>query len=210
MLADMPADLQPVPPPRPPSYGAVPGPGAPPRRTRPSGWWFAVGGVCVLAAIAAGIGLLVWTLGGLLDVEASVRADGEPHAVVLDGGGERMVWGRSADGTDCTIVDTATGEEVDYSPVSGTLTKEDRSGSWTGVVTFDPGSGSLQVTCVDTGGEVVQLGPASDAGTFVGKVLATVLVPLVLGGLGLVVLVVTGILFATGAPRAPRAPRAAR
>jgi hypothetical protein len=173
---------------------------APPRRRRPSGWWFVVGGASLVAAVAVGIVLVVWTLSGVFDIEDTVAADGLPHRISLSGTEERMLWGRPQASTDCAVVDTATGTDVARSPVAGSLDKHDGSGSWTGVSNFRPGSGDLEITCQAAGGPV-QVGPATTVGSFVGKVLATVLAPLALGGFGFVTLLVTGILFATGEPR---------
>ncbi|MDP2772840.1 MAG: hypothetical protein Q8O61_04710, partial [Nocardioides sp.] len=92
-----------------------------------------------------------------------------------------------------------TGDDVPTRSVSGDFERSDDDGSWTGAFTFDPGSGSVDVTC--TGGGTVVIGPAPAIGSFVVGLLATILVPLLLGGGGVVVLIVTGVLFATGRPR---------
>jgi hypothetical protein len=68
---------------------------------------------------------------------------------------------------------------------------------------FDPGSGELRIICAEAGAPA-QIGPAPHMGTFVGGILGTILVPLGLGLLGLVVLIVTGVRFANGAPRKPQ------
>ncbi|MEV7428650.1 hypothetical protein AB0N29_03460 [Nocardioides sp. NPDC092400] len=188
-------------PPTPPPYAA--GPGAPdPRRPRPSGWWFAMGGALLVAAVASGIGLLVWTLSGFLDTDATVSGDGRPHLVTVDDDRDRVLWLRTDDPTACRVVDATTGQEVRLGPVGGTFEKSDGSGEWTADSRFRPGSGELEVTCA-AGGAPVQVGHAPDVRGFVGGIVATVAVPLVLGLAGLVVLLVTAVRWGTGRPRGP-------
>ncbi|GAB3782832.1 hypothetical protein GCM10027601_14060 [Nocardioides ungokensis] len=165
-----------------------------------------VGGGLVLAGLAIGVGLFVWTLRGFLDTEATVPADGRPHAVSVGTDGDRMLWGHDGvpNRADCLVRDRATGRNVVPSPVGGSFSRSDSSGTWVGLLRFDAGSGRLEVTCTRSAGEEFQIGAAPDFAAFVGGILATVLVPLVLGGIGLVVLIVTGVLFATGGPRKPQ------
>lgn len=103
--------------------------------------------------------------------------------------------------TNCTIVDTADGQVVVQSPVFGATSRSGSDGSWIGSTTFDPGSGDLEVTCGTGGGARVQIGPEVSVGGLIGGILLTVLAALVLGGAGLVVLIVTGVLFVTRPPR---------
>jgi hypothetical protein len=182
----------------PPGYGLPPGP----KKRRPSAWWFALGGGLLVAAIAVGVGLVVWALSDYFDVDATVEGDGQTHAVTLSGQEERMVWQHPAEPVECQIVDAATGTGVETRPVTETYTRSGGSGEWEGIRLFDPGSGDLEVTCSEQGGPI-QIGVAPDLGRIGGGVLAGVLGSVVLGGLGLIVLVVTGILFATRGPRRP-------
>ncbi|WP_244932258.1 hypothetical protein [Nocardioides sp. W7] len=184
---------------------AAPTPSTPPStpaRARPSGWWFALGGGLLVAAVASGIALFVWTLSGFLDTDVTVLADGEAQQVQVPTDGDRMAWTWESrfdlDDPPCTIVDTATGAEVALRSPGGEFRRRDGGGDWTGVARFDPGSGSLVVTCASAAGGL-QLGPAPSLGSFGLSLVATIVVPLVLGGLGLVVLLVTGILWSTRA-----------
>ena len=188
--------------PPPPPYAAPLAP-QPPRRRRPSGWWFVVGGGLILAGIAIGVGLFVWTVKGFVKTDATVRADGRPHIVLLEPEEQKMLWVHEYDAARCSIVDRATGDEVAYSPVSGSLTRSTGGDEWVGDRRFDSGSGQLEVTCNRSGGPA-QIGPAPRVGAFVGGILAMILIPLALGGMGLVVLIVTGVRFATGEPRKPQ------
>jgi hypothetical protein len=184
-------------PPTPP-YGGV----APARRRRPSAWWFVVGGGLVLTAVVAGVGLFVWTLAGFLDSDATLDADGGTHAVRVDGDERRMLWTDDDFTQSCQLLDSRSDEVVDTDPVRGSFTRSEGGAHWTGQSTFDPGSGELEVTC--SGGGSVIIGPAPAKDSFVLGLLATIFVPLLLGGSGLVILIVTGILFATGRPRSHR------
>lgn len=199
--------------PPPPPYGTVPPPGfAPPpfppprpRRRRPSKWWFVVGTVLVVGAVAVGVSLFAWTLTNFITVDATVRADAQPHQITLEDDRERMLWGREALSPDCLIVDDQSGEEVVFSPISGSFTKSDSSGDWVGISRFDPGSVHLTVTCTAAGGDA-QIGRALQIGSFVGGIFATILIPLILGGLGILVLIITTVFFALGRPRDEPAP----
>jgi hypothetical protein len=82
----------------------------------------------------------------------------------------------------------------------GTISRDNGHGAAIAQSRFDPGSGRLELTC-SRGGGTVEIGPAKGFGHFVGGIFATILVPLGLGLLGALVLIITGVLFATGAPR---------
>ncbi|GAA1767222.1 hypothetical protein GCM10009795_012090 [Nocardioides hankookensis] len=190
----------------PPSYPVPSGypPGHPPipQKYRPSAWWFVLGGGLIVVAIAAGVGLFIWTLAAFFQTDATVPANGSAHQVTVDTGGERMLW-RHSDVFDpgCTVADAATGTEVELHPVTSQLTKDTGDGEWTAAYRFDPGSGRLDITCT-TGGEV-QIGPAPSIAGFVGGIIATIAVPTLLGLFGLATLIVTGIMWA-GRPARPK------
>lgn len=187
----------------------APFPPPPARQRRPSGWWFVAGGALVVSAIVAFAALFAWTLMGFLETDATLEADGQPHLVSVPTDQDRMLWAdQTVSRPECQIVDTRTDELLELRPVSGTFTRSNgSSGDWTGVSRFDPGSGRLEVTCQGVhAGAVVEIGPTPALGSFVVGLLATILVPLALGGSGVVVLIVTGVLFATGRSRSDRPP----
>ena len=70
--------------------------------------------------------------------------------------------------------------------------------------TFDPGSGNLDITCAGEPGTEIEIGPAPSLTGLVGGILAAVGIPLLLGGAGFLIVVITGILFATRPPRPRR------
>jgi hypothetical protein len=177
-----------------------------PSRRRPSAWWFLVGALLMLAGLAIGVLLIVQTVRTFTDVDATIQADGETHTLTVDADQDRLVWVHPRQSESCSIVDARSGEPVTLEDVDATYTKDVGSGSWEGAKRFDPGSGDLEVTCDATGGEI-QIGPAPEFGKFLGGLAAGILIPLVLGGGGFVLLIVIGILYATGRPRNVPAPQ---
>ncbi len=160
----------------------------------------------MLTGVAIGVLLIIQTVRALVDVDATVPADGAAHAVVVDGDQDRMIWMHPFSPEACVIVDTATGDPVELEDVGASYTKDVGSGSWEGVSRFDPGSGELEVACDDSGGEI-QIGASPAFGAFFGGLAAGILIPLVLGGGGFVLLIVISVLFATGRPRDVPAPQ---
>lgn len=193
-----------------PPSGYPPGYRPPPAKYRPSAAWFVVGIGLVLAAAAVAVGMFVWLLVGFLHTDATVSVDGQPHRVTVGTDGDRMLW-TSAAGQSCRVVDLATGQQVPMGRVSGSFTRSDSNGDFTGVQRFDPGSGRLEVTCTPfagprdvAGGDTVLIGPMPRIGSFVVGILVAILVPGLLGLAGFVVLMVTGILWSTRQPRPKR------
>ncbi len=175
-------------------------------RRRPSGWWFVVAGLLMVAGIAVGVLLIIQSVRAFVEVDATIQADGETHSITVDTDQDRMVWVHPSQTENCSIVDARTGEEVGLDDVSASYSKDVGSGSWEGASTFDPGSGELEITCAASGGEI-QIGPAPDIGGFVGGLVGGILLALLLGGAGFVMLIVVAILFATGRPRNVPAPQ---
>ncbi len=180
----------------PPPYGAPP-PG--PTGTRPSRWWFVVGAGLLLAAVLLAVLTVIRAVGAFVEVDATVQP-GESATVALDGA-QRLVWVDPARPAACSIVDPGTGREVATSTPGATYTKSFNGQDWEGVAVFTPTSPSVEITC--RAGGPLQVGPAPDVGGLRG-LLVGVGVPLVLGLAGLLVLVVTGILYATRPPRSRR------
>lgn len=187
----------------PPSYpvpsGYPPGQPARPVKYRPSWWWFVVGGGLIVLGVVVAVGLFIWALSGFLRSDATVAADGQAHTVTVGTGGERMLW-LDDDHQTCTITDVRSGETIPLERVSGSFERSDSHGDLEGLYKFSPGSGKLSVTCEQAGvGRVgtVLIGPMPEIGSFVVGILLAIFVPGLLGLAGLIILVVTGILFAT-------------
>ena len=169
---------------------ATPGP-FPAPKPRPSWWWFVVGAVLLLAAAASFVWFLFLAVDDFGDVEARVPADGAVHQVSVSPEEDKFLWVRENDAADCLVRDQARDVAVVLGPLSATYVR----GSWVADSRFSSGSGSLAVTCASSGGPA-EIGPAVDVPSFVTSLLLAILLPLALGFAGVVVLVVTGILWA--------------
>ena len=171
-------------------------------RPRPSGWWFVVGGGLMLVGLAIGVTAFVLLFRGIMTTDASLPVDGARHQVSVPTDGDRMIWAdTTAPRPECTVADRASGEEIDLEATDGDFERNDQ----TAIHSFAPGSGDLDITCEGARGSAVDIGPAPDITIFVGGILVAVLVPLLLGGAGFVIVVVTGVLFSTR-PSRPKKP----
>lgn len=177
----------------------APMPGPLPQKYRPSAGWFGLGIGLIVAAVVAAIALFAWTLSSFLDTQARLLADGQAHVVSVEEDSELMLWGDQAGGQSCTIIDSATGEEVDRRSTGGSFQRSDGNGDFEGLWRFGTGSGELQVTC--QGGGPLLLGATPAFGSFVLGILLTFVVPGVLGLAGVITLIVTGILWSVRDPR---------
>jgi hypothetical protein len=185
---------QPPGPPQPPPYA---GPPPAPRRPRPRKVWFFVGAGLMVLAFGLFVGTLILTFGTFLRADATFAAGETPVEVDLPAGTERALYANTGFSVDCTATD-GTGTEVEFRPVAGEFTFN----QWTAVSRFDTGDGHLTFDCVETSpGSQVRIGDLPSAGSFVAGLVVGILVPLVLGLIGLVILIVTSIRWASGAPR---------
>lgn len=173
----------------------------PPPRPRPSGWWFVVGVALLLAAGAVFGWFLFRAIDGFAEIEAHVPADGAVHEVDVGAEEDKFLWVQEHAAADCQVRDRGRGSEIEILPVSGTYSRADLSEAWVADGHFDSGSGRLSVTCSTSGGPA-EIGPAVDIGGFLTSLLLAIGVPLLLGGGGVVVLVVTGLLWAIRPARA--------
>ncbi|CAI9419054.1 hypothetical protein [Nocardioides sp. T2.26MG-1] len=194
----------------PPPYGPSPVPPRP-AKPRPSAWWFGLGIALILSAVAAGVGLFVWTLSAFLQTDVEVVRDGEAHAVEVSTDGDLMLWSYDFESRpSCSVVDRATGDEIELRRPGGEFRRDSgTAGDWVGTWRFDPGSGDLEVSCTATDSSplsTVEIGPAPRIGSFVVGILATIVVPLLLFLAGVAVLLVTGILWSVRPARTPAAP----
>ncbi len=158
--------------------------------------WFVVGGgLLVLAPIVFGAALFL-TLRPLAQEDAVLAADGSPHQVELPRGEERGLFAEDL-ATSCVVVD-GSGAAVDLRPTGGDFTWNE----WTAVGRFSTADGDLTFTCTGaSAASQVRIGELPSTGGLLGGIAATILLPLLLGLTGLVVLIVTAVLWATGAPR---------
>lgn len=182
-------------------------PGPPPKKYRPSAWWFALGFGLLAGAGLFAVGMIIWLLAGFLDTDAIVRADAEPHQVSVGTDGDRMLWLEQGDETSCTIIDLESGDAIKIRTVGGSYQRSDSNGDLEGLYKFSPGSGNLEVTCTGLGfhrgsdAPVVLIGPMPEIGSFVVGILAAVVVPGILGLAGVIALITTGLLYSSREPR---------
>lgn len=191
----------------PPPSGYPPGWQPPPKKYRPSAWWFSLGIGLLVAAGLIFVGMMVWLLAGFLDTDAVVRADGEPHQVSVGTDGDRMLWLEEGDETSCQVIDRGTGEPVEIRTVGGDYQRNDSHGDLSGLYRFSPGSGDLEVTCMGVSfhraddAAVVLIGPMPEIDNFVIGILLAIAVPGLLGLAGVIALITTGILYSSREPR---------
>ncbi len=162
----------------------------------------------IAAGVAIGVTLLVITIRGFLETDATIDVDGDAHSVTVPTDGDRILWfDRTVTEPTCEIVDETSGEPIALHQTDASYTREIGKFEQYGGFTFDPGSGDLRVTCSPTLSTVVEIGPSPDFGSFVGGLAIGIFLAFFFGGVGFLMLIVLGVLFATGRPRRdPAAP----
>jgi hypothetical protein len=154
----------------------------------------------MLVGLAIGATAFVLIFRGIVTTDASLPVDSDPHQVSVPTDGDRMIWADTGAHPECTVTDRASGEEIGLEATNGDFDRNDQ----TAIARFDPGSGDLEVTCEGDTGTAVDIGPSPGTAGLVGGILVAVLAPLLLGGLGFVVVVVTGVLWSSRPPRPKR------
>jgi hypothetical protein len=191
----------------PPPYGYPPAypAGYPqrPQKYRPSGWWFVLGTGLIIVAIGIAVGVFIWLLAAFLDFDATIDADGKPHHVTVGTDRDRMLWTDST-AQRCQLVDLSTNKRIPLHQVDGNFSTSDENGDFEGFLSFDPGSGNIEITCVQTDGSTpgtVLIGPLPRVDSLVVGVLIAIFVPAILGLTGLVIIILNGILWSTRQPK---------
>ncbi len=177
--------------PHPPVPYGVPGAGwQPPRKPRPSGWWWLGPVGLVLVSMALGAIFFGLLFVNLLRNDAEIPTDGQPHAITLPDTKPKAIWLGSDDAyAGCKIIDTTTGERITFTMVdiTGQTLKPDDYGQDI-ALKFTPPSREITATCKKTGDLVTSLrvGPAPVMGDFVRAIALGAVVPFVLGSIGVV------------------------
>ena len=159
-----------------------------------------VGGGLMLVGLAIGVTAFVLLFRGIMTTDASLPVDGARHRVSVPTDGDRMIWADTA----------SSGRSARSRPGArrgdrpGADQRRLRAQRPDGDPRFDPGSGDLEITCEGDTGTAVDIGPSPSTAGLVGGILVAVLAPLLLGGLGFVVVLVTGVLWSTRPPRPKR------
>jgi hypothetical protein len=172
------------------TYPGTPVPPLPGAKPRPSAAWFGVGvALIIVAAIFAGIGIgrLVHTV---THREAEFTGAGL-HRVKLTPHATRAVFVQTdARRFRCAAVD-GHGQRVRFDQPAGSATY----GTWRWAATFETGDGSLTFRCTSRAGGTVRIQGLPSIGMVFSTLVLGVLLPLLLGGLGFLVLLVTTILW---------------
>lgn len=188
-------------PPGVPPYGPPPQTRSAPEGKPPPSWlWFL--GPLVLLVLAGAIFsvMLLRTVDEVTQVDARVPVDGAPHRVTVPADGERMLFAdASAGAAPCRVTDSR-GREIAQRDVLGDLSMTRDGQDWSGLTRFDPGDGTIVVTCPRAPGAPateVLVTPAHDVSSVVIRVVVTIVVPMILGGIALLWALIIGILMLT-------------
>jgi hypothetical protein len=181
-----------------PYAGAPPGPNPYPQpagKKRPSGWWFAVGGVLLLlATVSAGIaaGMVVHFFASA-DMSIPMRG---AHRVHLPAHTERMTF--SDGSTESCVARTPDGSPIFFQPLGGASDTERHASDF---ARFDTGDGTVVFLCFGSTTDSLWITGVPHGGSVVRLIVLGAAVPLLVGGTGFVVLLVTSILWITRRPR---------
>ena len=161
-------------------------------KKRPSWVWFGVGGLLMLvAAVIAGVTFIRLGL-DISRTDAVFPASGV-HAVSVPAGTERGLFveeGRRL--PRCSVSDTS-GNPLQFRRPDSRFTYN----QWVAVRIFDTGNGSLQFDCGQGQPGQLRIARVPTEGDFARAGILGFFVPLVVGGIGFVVVLVTAILFFT-------------
>ena len=185
-------------PPYPPHYPQQPPYGAPtPRRKRPRVIWFFVAGGLLLLALVVFLTALFLVLRPLTQEDAVFTASESPYQVDLPADSERTLFTSNGFPVNCSATD-GSDRQIEFRRVGGEFTYNE----WTALYRFDTGDGNVTFDCTESPpGMEIRIGQTPSTGGFVGGLLVGIIVPMILGLAGVVMLIVVGVLFATGEPR---------
>jgi hypothetical protein len=166
--------------------------------------WFVVGGVLLALAPVVFVGALYTVLRPLTKEDAVFPADGTSHEVSVEANAERALFSEDGSPVSCSATD-GTGEQIEFRTVTGEFTIND----WQALGRFDTGDGNLTFTCEDGSDSDVRIAQLPSTATFVVGLLVGIIVPMILGLIGIVILIVVGVLWATRPPRSRNEPPSA-
>ena len=155
-----------------------------------------------MLAVAVLVGMLVWTVQDLTHVDARVPADGRPHTVRVATDGDRMLLADASAGRRPCVITDPEGREIEQHDLFGDVTVTTGGQEWSGLTRFDPADGRIVVSCPSSrSAEQVLITRAISPGGFVLRIVGVVLLPMILGGLGLLWAIVLAFVIITRQPR---------
>ncbi len=169
------------------------------QRPRPSVAWWIGGALLMVGGVLVGIGLVVNVFVTMFQTEAHVSSDGSVEELHLEADRDYLLWMDEDDHIRprCLVVETSTGQRVEIHGMgSSRFSRNDQSAEgW-----FSSGSGNLSITCSDPQGMSlalatgpVEIGPRPDAPDWLGGIVGSIAIPILMVLAGVAVLVVTGI-----------------
>lgn len=143
------------------------------------------------------VGALFTVLRPLTQEDAVFAAGDTPVQVDLPSGEERALFSTDGTAVACSATD-GSGRDLQLRAVTGEFTYND----WKAVARFDTGDGDVTFECDDLSpGAEVRIAQLPSTGVFVAGIVIGVVAPLVLGLVGFLMLIITAVLYASGAPR---------
>ena len=156
-----------------------------------------IGGILLVLAPLIFVGALFTILRPLTQEDAVFSASDTPILLDLPANEERALFNDQNDPADCAATD-GSGAPIEFRSVTGEFSYNE----WTAIARFDTGDGDVTFECSGTSADSqLRIAQLPSTGGFIAGLLVGILVPLVLGLVGIVILIITGILWATGAPR---------
>ncbi len=172
-----------------------------PGKAPPSWWWLTGPVLLIVGSVAVFFAMIVWTVSDVASIDAQVPVDGESHSYSVPTDGDRMLLGDPAVTEQGCVVRDSGGAVIEQEPIFGDFSTTRRGQEFNGLTRFDPGDGEITVTCarsgLSTASEEVLIAKAVDVGSFVARILGAILIPLVMGGAGLLWAIILVVLMVT-------------
>lgn len=180
---------------QPPSAYPSAYPPQPVAKRRPSWVWFLVGGVLMMAGAVLAVVVLA-TFGIDVDRDDALFTASGTHDVIVPAHVRRGIFVVESDpNPQCNVTHTD-GTRIDLEPPSSDYTYDE----WMVVLEFDTGDGRLRFQCHDGADARIRIAMVPDRHDFVRVGILGAAVPAALGGIGFLVVLVTGILWYTRRP----------
>jgi hypothetical protein len=171
-------------------------PPQPVQKKRPSWVWFLVGGV--IMAVGAVVAVVTLARFGIdLDRDDAVFEAKGSHVVEVPAHTRRGIFLVPTDPIPHCAVTHTDGTSIDLEPPASRFEYDE----WEAEVVFDTGDGMLRFRCRGGADSLIRIAVVPERGDYVRVGILGVAVPLGLGGIGFLVVLVTGILWFARRPR---------